>query len=92
MAHRQSDRLCGGSHRAGNCRGLRRGPAHTRERVPCEAVSVAAPLRDHSGAAVASLSIASPASRTKPDIIERHIALVVERAAMLSRTLGHARG
>lgn len=57
-----------------------------------EAVSVAAPLRDHSGAAVASLSIASPASRTKPDTIERHIALVVERAAMLSRTLGHARG
>ncbi|WP_454741615.1 IclR family transcriptional regulator [Cupriavidus necator] len=54
-----------------------------------DAVSAAAPLRDHSGATVASLSIASPASRATQDAMDRHIAMVVAEAATLSRALGY---
>jgi len=54
-----------------------------------DAVSAAAPLRDHTGATVASLSIASPASRTTQEVLDRHVAMVVEQAAALSRSLGH---
>ncbi|SPK72749.1 putative transcriptional Regulator, IclR family [Cupriavidus taiwanensis] len=57
-----------------------------------DAVSAAAPLRDHSGAAVASLSIASPASRTTRQALDRHVAMVVAEAANLSRALGYAGG
>ncbi|WP_439685159.1 IclR family transcriptional regulator [Cupriavidus oxalaticus] len=57
-----------------------------------DAVSAAAPLRDHGGAVVASLSIASPASRTTPEALATHVAMVVEEAAALSRALGYAGG
>ncbi len=58
------------------------------ERNP-EAIAVAAPLYDGEGQVVASLSIASPASRTQADVMARHIELVTGQAQALSRALGY---
>lgn len=58
------------------------------ERNP-EAIAVAAPLFDGEGEVQASLSIASPASRTNADVLAHHIELVTAEAAALSRALGY---
>lgn len=58
------------------------------ERNP-EAIAVAAPLFGGEGEVQASLSIASPASRTNGDVMAHHIELVTNQAKALSRALGY---
>ncbi len=53
-------------------------------------VSVAAPVRDHSGAVVAGLSAAGPSQRLTLDRIPALISQVVETASQVSRALGYS--
>jgi IclR family KDG regulon transcriptional repressor len=52
------------------------------------AFSIAAPVRDHSGAVVGALSIAGPMTRLDAATARRHQALVTDYARRLSRELG----
>ncbi|HWD17376.1 MAG TPA: IclR family transcriptional regulator [Casimicrobiaceae bacterium] len=51
---------------------------------------VAAPVRDHSGAAVAACGVAIPEYRMNENVIARAIPCVLRAAAALSAELGHA--
>jgi IclR family KDG regulon transcriptional repressor len=52
------------------------------------AFSIAVPVRDHSSAVIAALSIAGPYARLNPTVAARYKALVREHAARLSQQLG----
>lgn len=66
----------------------RRGYAVNRRESEVGVISVAAPIRDVSGRAVAAISVAGPAERLEPH--ERLLAqATVEAAAMVSRRLGY---
>ena len=49
---------------------------------------IAAPIRDHTGAVVASCGVAIPAFRMNADLIDRFIPLVVDAANTISNLLG----
>ena len=49
---------------------------------------IAAPIRDHTGAVVASCGVAIPAFRMNADLIDRFIPLVVDAANKISNLLG----
>ena len=51
--------------------------------------AVAAPVRDHSGAVVAAISVAGPAFRFPPATIERDGTLVRQAAGRISTALGY---
>lgn len=53
------------------------------------AFSVAAPVRDHAGRVVASLSVAGPQSRLTGDLEALYVRVLVEAAAEVSARLGH---
>jgi IclR family acetate operon transcriptional repressor len=53
---------------------------------------VAAPVFEHTGKVIASISIVGPANRVNPDTIPGLSALIVETAAEISRALGYRRG
>lgn len=76
-----------------DCRRIqRRGYAVSQsERIP-GAVSVAAPIFDHSGAVIGSLSAAGVAVRSDPRRIARYGAIVRREAEALSDELGWTRG
>jgi len=61
------------------------------ERVPGSA-SVSAPVFDHEGRAIGSVSILSLAVRMPEDVVRSHRELVREAAAAISRELGWSRG
>lgn len=50
---------------------------------------IAAPIRDHTGAVVASCGVAIPAFRMNPELIDRFIPLVVDAANTISNLLGY---
>jgi len=50
---------------------------------------IAAPIRDHTGAVVASCGVAIPAFRMNAELIERFIPLVVDAANTISNLLGY---
>lgn len=54
-----------------------------------EMVAVAAPVRDVSGAVVASLSMTAPASRVPPENLDKYIRILQSAAARFSVALGH---
>lgn len=54
-----------------------------------EMVAVAAPVRDVSGAVVASLSMTAPASRVPPQNLDQYIAILQAAAARFSSALGY---
>lgn len=69
-----------------------RGWAENREESRVGVVSVAAPVRDRTGAVIAALSVAAPTDRGGPGPLRRIRAGVVESAAVVSRRLGHRPG
>lgn len=52
------------------------------------AFSVAAPVRDHGGRVIASLSVAGPQSRLTRDLEALYIRMLLEAAAEISQKLG----
>jgi len=54
-----------------------------------DAFSFAAPVRDHSGAVVAALSVAGPVRRITEEVANHHESCVRDAAAALSRVLGY---
>jgi DNA-binding IclR family transcriptional regulator len=50
---------------------------------------IAAPIRDHTGAVVASCGVAIPAFRMNAELIDRFIPLVVDAANTISNLLGY---
>ena len=57
-----------------------------------DGASIAVPIRDHSGAVVASLSVAGPASRFTAEARERFYVNIVKAGDVLSRRLGFVPG
>jgi IclR family KDG regulon transcriptional repressor len=68
----------------------RAGINETRGDLDVGAFSIAAPVRDHSNAVIAALSIAGPHARLNAGMATRYKALVREHAAKLSQQLGWA--
>jgi IclR family KDG regulon transcriptional repressor len=58
------------------------------ERTP-DIMALAAPIRDASGAVIASLSMTAPTSRVPADSLAKYIAIVQGGAHRFSRALGH---
>jgi DNA-binding IclR family transcriptional regulator len=54
--------------------------------------SVAVPLRDHSGATVASLTLAGPAGRVTEDSVDTHLHPLRDAAAEIDALLGYSEG
>lgn len=65
-----------------------RGVAISRDDLDPGACSVGAPIRDHSGAVVAALSVAGPESRFSPETIPQILDLVREATEEIGRRLG----
>lgn len=59
------------------------------ERLPGSA-SASAPIQDHTGRVVGSVSILSTATRFTPEAVRSHQQVIVEAARAISRALGHA--
>jgi IclR family transcriptional regulator, KDG regulon repressor len=70
----------------------RRGYALNLEESELGLVSVAAPVRDHSGAVVAGLSVAGPSQRLPAGKLPGLIARTVETAEEISRRMGYRNG
>ena len=51
-------------------------------------IGVAAPVRDHAGAVVASVGIVAPSQRVEADRLESLVSLVLETAGGISRAIG----
>lgn len=66
----------------------RRGWHHADEDVDAGAYALSAPLRDHSGAVVAALSVAGPCSRLDAPTRERHVERLLGTARRISSELG----
>lgn len=65
-----------------------RGWHHADEDVDPGAFALSVPLRDYSGEVVAALSVAGPCSRLDDDVAQRHLNVLREAAATISRELG----
>lgn len=52
--------------------------------------AVAAPIRDHSGQVIATVSISGPTYRMTPDHIETYIPYLLQTSSNISHKLGHA--
>jgi IclR family KDG regulon transcriptional repressor len=66
----------------------RTGVNETRGDLDIGAFSIAAPVRDHSGAVIAAISIAGPYARLNPTMSARYKQLVRDHAQRLSQQLG----
>jgi IclR family KDG regulon transcriptional repressor len=66
-----------------------RGYAVTREELEEGLNAIAAPIYDHTGQAVAAVSVAGPAYRIPPDMFSHLAGQLVEVADQVSRQLGH---
>jgi DNA-binding IclR family transcriptional regulator len=64
-----------------------RGWADNREESRLGVASVGAPVRDGGGLVIAALSVAAPVSRTPSSTLRRHVAQVVDAAAVVSMRL-----
>ena len=69
-----------------------RGWAENREESRIGVVSVGAPVRDRTRAAIAALSVAAPTDRAGPAPLRRIRTAVVDAAAVVSRRLGYPPG
>jgi IclR family acetate operon transcriptional repressor len=67
-----------------------RGWAQNLEESAVGAVSVAAPVRDETGAAIAGISVVGPVERARA-ALPRHRAAVVDAASLISTRLGYRR-
>jgi DNA-binding IclR family transcriptional regulator len=69
-----------------------RGFAVAREELEQGLNVVAAPIRDHTGQVVASVSVAGPAYRVTPELFSELAAQLMETAAKISQQLGYTSG
>lgn len=57
-----------------------------------DTASVAAPIRDHTGATIAAMSVAGPLSRMTESTRQRYATLVIDTATRISEQLGYRAG
>ena len=66
-----------------------KGYAYSDQELDSGAKAIAAPIRDHSGKAIAGLSLAGSVDRFNEENLERYIRLVKECADRISKVLGY---
>jgi len=66
-----------------------KGYAYSDQELDSAAKAIAAPIRDHSGKAIAGLSLAGSVDRFNEENLERYIRLVKECADKISKVLGY---